>query len=98
MDSGASFHMTPIREWFSTFQHGNWGAVALGDDRPCDIKGMGTVRIEMHDGVVRDLLNVRYVPHLKRNLISLGLMDTKDYSYSSKNGVLQDKKGDKVVM
>ena len=88
MDSGCSFHMTPIREWFSTFEHRNCGSVVLGDDRPCIIKGMRIVRIEMFDGVVRDLLNVRYVPHLKRNLISLGLMDTKGYKYSGENGVL----------
>ena len=57
---------------------------------------MGTVRIEMFDGVVRDLLNVRYVSHLKRNLISLRLMDTKGYKYSADKGILQVKKGDKV--
>lgn len=42
----------------------------------------------MHDGIVIMLTNVRYVPGLKRNPISLGLLDSMGYGYSSKNGVL----------
>ena len=29
------------------------------------------VRIKMFDGVVRDLTNVRYVPQMKKNIISV---------------------------
>ena len=47
----------------------------MGDDSPCPIKGIGIVRIKMFDGVIRALGNVRYIPRLKKNLISLGTLD-----------------------
>lgn len=42
---------------------------------------MGTVRIKMYDGVVRTL-EVRHVPELRKNLISLSLLDSHGYRYS----------------
>ena len=47
----------------------------MGDDHPCNIEGMGTVRIKMDDGIVRELKEVRYVPQLKRNLISVDALE-----------------------
>ena len=32
----------------------------------------------MHDGVVRTLIEVRHVPKLKKNLVSVGAMDSKE--------------------
>jgi len=46
----------------------------MGDDRPCNMKGIRTVHINMFDGMVRELKEVRYVPQLKRNLISVGAL------------------------
>ena len=39
------------------------------------MKGMDTVRIKMFDVIVRELKDVRYVPQLKRNLISVGALE-----------------------
>ena len=47
----------------------------MGDDHPCNVEGMDTVRIKMDDGIVRELKEVRYVPQLKRNLISVGAFE-----------------------
>ena len=47
----------------------------MGDDHPCNVEGMGTVHIKMFDGIVRELKEVRYVPQLKRNLISVGALE-----------------------
>ena len=49
--------------------------MVMGDDHPCKIEGMGTVRIKMEDGIVRELKEVRYVPQLKRNLIFVGILE-----------------------
>jgi len=43
----------------------------MGDDRPCRMKGIGNILVKMFDGMVRELKDVRYVPQLKRNLISV---------------------------
>ena len=48
----------------------------MSDDHPCNIEGIGTVRVKMIDGIVQELKEVRYVPQLKRNLISLGTLET----------------------
>ncbi|KAG8498939.1 hypothetical protein CXB51_005359 [Gossypium anomalum] len=52
----------------------------------------------MFDGVVRTLSDVRYVPELKRNLISLSTLDSKGYRYTAESGVLKISKGSLVVM
>ena len=38
----------------------------MGDDHPFKVEGIGTVRIKMFDGIVRELKEVRYVPQLKK--------------------------------
>ncbi|KAL0459208.1 UNVERIFIED_CONTAM: Retrovirus-related Pol polyprotein from transposon TNT 1-94 [Sesamum latifolium] len=47
LDSGCSYHITPNREWFTSYRSGNSGSVYLGDDRCCHIVGVGDVRIKM---------------------------------------------------
>ena len=44
----------------------------MGDDHPCNLKGIDTVRIMMFDGIVRELKEVRYVPQVKKKIISVG--------------------------
>ncbi|KAL6228383.1 hypothetical protein ACLB2K_002333 [Fragaria x ananassa] len=98
LDTGCTFHMCAIREWFDTFEESSSNEVFRGDDSPCRILGIGLVKIRMHDGVVRKLENVRYIPMLRKNLISLGTLDKVGYRYSSKEGRLKVIKGSLVVM
>jgi hypothetical protein len=60
--------------------------------------GLGTIKVKMFDGIVRILTNVRYVLYLKKNLISLGTLDSLGYGYSAKNGVIKITKGAMVIM
>ncbi|KAL0315509.1 UNVERIFIED_CONTAM: hypothetical protein Sradi_5429100 [Sesamum radiatum] len=59
LDFGCSYHITPNREWFSSHTSGNFGSVYLGDDRYCNIIGVGDVRIKVYDVTVRTLSDVR---------------------------------------
>ena len=52
----------------------------------------------MFDGVVRTFGNVRHVPHLKRNKISLSILDSKLYKYTCEGGALKIRKGTRIVM
>jgi len=70
----------------------------MGDDHPCNVKGMGTVCIKMFDGTVRELKEVRYVPQLKRNLISVGALEALGLVISIRDGILKMIKGSMVVM
>ncbi|GMI95059.1 hypothetical protein HRI_003175200 [Hibiscus trionum] len=74
LDSGCSYHITPNKEWFSTYMSVNFGSVYLGDDRCCNIVGIGEVRNKIYDGTVRTLCDVRHILDLKKNLISLGTL------------------------
>ena len=65
----------------------------MGDDRPCNMEGIGTVHVKMFDGMVRELKGVRYVPELKRNLISVGALEVLGHGVSSRDGVLKMTRG-----
>jgi hypothetical protein len=86
------------RNWFSTYQSIDDGVVFMGNDFSCKIVGVGSVRIRMHDGSVRTLIYVRHVLELRKNLISLGVLDSTGYNCTSQGGVLKVSKGILVVM
>ena len=93
MDSGCSYHMTSNGGWFEDYKETNGGQVLLGNNSPCKVIGIGSVRIKTHDGLERVLPDVRHVPELKRNLISLGMLDQHGFSWKGEKGVLKVSKG-----
>jgi hypothetical protein len=76
LDSGSSSHMCLHRNWFSTYQSIDDGVVFMGNYFSCKIVGVGRVQIKIHDGFERTLTNVRQFPELRKNLISLGVLDS----------------------
>lgn len=99
LDSACTYHMCPHRNWFTTFEPIRNGRSVLGfDDSQCKIEGIGSIRIKMLDGTIRTLTDVRFIPMMKRNLISLSVFDNKGYKYSGGDGVLKVSKGSLVVI
>lgn len=47
LDFGFSYHMTPNREWFTTYMSDNFGNVYMGNDKVCVVVGMRQVQIAM---------------------------------------------------
>ena len=70
----------------------------MGNNNGCKIVGIGLVKIKMFDEVTRILHGVRHAPELKRNLISLGMLDNFKYSFNSDNGGIRVTKGGTIVM
>ena len=70
----------------------------MGNDHPCQIVGIGSVKIQMFDGKVRTLNSIRHIPDMRKNLISLGVLDTNGHQWEVADGVLQVKAGDKVIL
>jgi len=70
----------------------------MDDDHPCNIEGMGTIHIKIEDGIVRELKEVRYVPQLKRNIISVDALKALGLVVSVRDGVLKMIKDSMVVM
>nr|XP_029117788.1 uncharacterized protein LOC114913309 [Elaeis guineensis] len=54
----------------------------------------------MFDGIVRTLTNIKHVPKLEKNLVSLSYLERSGYSFSSRarSGVLNISNGAMVVM
>ncbi|KAL9270861.1 Retrovirus-related Pol polyprotein from transposon TNT 1-94-like protein [Drosera capensis] len=98
LDSACTFHMTPNREWFNTYRSVSRGTVLMGNDASCNVIGIGTIRIKMFDGVVRTLSNVRHIPELRKNLISLGTLDSIGCESKTGGGAMRITKGALVVM
>ena len=90
--------MCSHRNWFVSYQSVDEGVVFMGNGIPCETVGVGSIRIKMFDGIVRESTDVRYVPDLKSNLISLGLLNSCGYKYTGQGGALTVSKGNLVVM
>ena len=50
MDSGASFHVTPHCEWFTSYDAKRTRQLHLGNDHACEIKGVGDVKLKFQQG------------------------------------------------
>ena len=70
VDLGASFHATSNIEVIENVR-GDFEKVYLGDDKPCNIIGKGNVTVKLPNGATWKLNDVRLVPCLKMNLISV---------------------------
>ncbi|GKB78411.1 hypothetical protein Tco_0945306 [Tanacetum coccineum] len=98
MDLGCSYHMTPTLDILFDFLECDRGSVQLGDNRECKIRGIGKVRIQLKDGSSFVLHNVRYIPELKRNLISLGTLKKEGFTVKLQSGKVNLINGSRVVL
>ncbi|GKA06782.1 retrovirus-related pol polyprotein from transposon TNT 1-94 [Tanacetum coccineum] len=78
MDSGASFHATYYKEELERFKLRS-GKVRLADDKTLNIAGVGDVILKTSFSTSWTLKDVRYIPGLKRRLISVGQLDEEGY-------------------
>ncbi|GJV18876.1 retrovirus-related pol polyprotein from transposon TNT 1-94 [Tanacetum coccineum] len=78
MDYGASFHATYCKEELERFKLCS-GKVRLADDKTLDIASVGDVVLKTYFGTSWTLKDVRYIPSLKRRLISVGQLDKEGY-------------------
>ncbi|PWA60486.1 UDP-glucuronosyl/UDP-glucosyltransferase [Artemisia annua] len=98
MDSGGSYHMNPRRDFLYDFKDVDGGSVQLGDNRTCTIRGTGKVKMQLHDGSSFILEDVRYVPGLRKSLISLGTLEKEGYTVKMQMGRVKVIKGCRVMM
>ena len=80
LDSGASFHMFGDKNLFSTLEEKDlqmW--IEMGDDGKYCVSSEGTVVFQREHGAPLTLTNVKYVPSLKKNLVSIAMLEDKGY-------------------
>jgi len=80
LDNGASFHMTNDKNLFSTLEEKDLQmCIEMGDDGKYRVSGEGTVVFQREHGSPLTLTNVKYVPSLKKNLVSIIMLEDKGY-------------------
>ncbi|GFS46693.1 hypothetical protein Acr_00g0103700 [Actinidia rufa] len=62
------------------------------------VVGRGSVRFPMADGRSVTLTEVRHVPNLRKNLISIGMLDSKGCSFDASGEILRVSKGNKEML
>lgn len=74
------------------------GLLVIGNDTSYKVISKGLIRLKMFDGMIRQLKNVRHVPELKRNLISLSMLDKMRCLIKFEFGTLRVIKKSMVLM
>ena len=97
IDSGASYHITSHREYFSSYTSGDFGYVRMGNDGSSKIIGAGSVCLETSTGCRLVLRDVRHVPDIRLSLISAGLLDDQGYANKFCDGKWKLSKGSLIV-
>ena len=80
LDSGASFHMTGDRDLFTDLDEKYLGVhIKMGDDGRYSATNIGTISFERESGKPFRLKEVMHVSGLKKNLISVAMLEDKGY-------------------
>ena len=72
--------MTGDKSLFSTLEEKDLKMrIEMGDDERYSVLGVGTVAFQKEHGALITLTNVKYVPRLKKNLVSVAMLEDKGY-------------------
>jgi len=81
MDSGASKHMTGFKQNPANYRDKKFNVkVELGDDGTFDIKDFGSASFQLQSDNIFHIDEIIYVLGLKKNLISVAVLESKGYS------------------
>jgi hypothetical protein len=98
VDSGASFHMTPHREWFYESEKYDGGNVFLGNDSTTRIIGRGRIKLMLIYGRIRTLPGVLHIPGMDINLINVRKMEDVGVKTIFEKGTCRMVRGAMVLM
>ncbi|KAJ4704584.1 Retrovirus-related Pol polyprotein from transposon TNT 1-94 [Melia azedarach] len=85
-------------EWFTTYEQVDGGNISMANSSVCKAVEIGSIKIRTHDGKLCTLNDVKHVPLMIKNLISLSMLDNKGFSFQGEGGVLHVCKGSNVVL
>jgi transposase InsO family protein len=88
-DTGASNHMTGIKEVFTDLDLSVIGTVRFGDGSIVRIEGCGTILFACKNGEHRPLTNAYYISRLTANIVSCGQLDEDGFQIYIEDGVMR---------
>jgi len=72
--------MTSDKSLFSTLEEKDLQIlIAMGNDEKYNVLGVGTIIFQREHGAHLTLTDVKYVPRLKRNLVSIVMLEDRGY-------------------
>ncbi|MCH81937.1 retrovirus-related pol polyprotein from transposon TNT 1-94, partial [Trifolium medium] len=80
LDSGCSNHMTPHREWLTSFDASKKTSIKLADSSKLAAEGTGKIVFKGKTGNTVIIEDVFYVPKMNCNLMSIGQLVQKGFS------------------
>jgi hypothetical protein len=87
LDSDASFHMTGDKELFSDLEEKDLKMhIEMGDDGRYSETGIGTITFHRELGKPFQLKDVMHVPGLKKNLVSVAMLEDRGYDVVFNDG------------
>jgi hypothetical protein len=87
LDSGTSFHMTGDKESFIDLEEKDLTMhIEMGDDGRYNANGIGTITFQRELGKPFQLKNVMHVPGLKKNLVSIAMLEDISYDVVFSSG------------
>ncbi|PNX67617.1 retrovirus-related Pol polyprotein from transposon TNT 1-94, partial [Trifolium pratense] len=100
LNSGCSNHMTPYREWLTSFDASKKSSIKLVDGRKLVVEGIGNIVIKSKKGGKVIISDVFFVPEMSCNLLSLGQLVQKGFSVNMEDNALKlfDKMKNLVLM
>lgn len=103
IDSGASFYVPARSDYFTSYIAGDFGNVRIGNSGASNIVGIGDIFLETSLWSKLILKDVRHVPDIHLNLISMGRLDDEGFinwfgesKWKLTNGSLVAARGKKV--
>ena len=79
LDNGASFHMTGDNLFNALEEKDLKMCIEMADDRKYSVSRVGTVAFQREHGPPITLIDMKYVPGLKKNLVSIVMLEDKGY-------------------
>ncbi|GFY81184.1 hypothetical protein Acr_01g0009930 [Actinidia rufa] len=97
LNSGTAYHLCRDREVFSTYAACE-GCIWMANNTASRVVGNGSVRFCIADGRSVTLTEVRHVPNLRKNLISIEMLDSKGCNFKANEGTLRVFKENKEML
>uniref|UniRef100_A0A3Q7IYR6 Retrovirus-related Pol polyprotein from transposon TNT 1-94-like beta-barrel domain-containing protein n=1 Tax=Solanum lycopersicum TaxID=4081 RepID=A0A3Q7IYR6_SOLLC len=97
IDTGASYHCVPNKEYFIDYRAGDFGSVKMGNQSSASIVGIGDIRVQTNVGCYLTLRDVRHIPDLRLNLLSANVLDEEGYKHTFGEGKWKLSKGSLTV-
>jgi hypothetical protein len=98
LDSAYTFHICSHRDWFSDYVQSHAGEVVIGDGSTCEIIGISSIYIQVHDVSIKKLIDVLFVPKLKINIISLSTLEAMRFNFAAIDDVLKVSRGNRIIL